>query len=132
MTEAYSSLPMVLSAVIYLLAMTAHAIEWASARKPATDREQVLVGAGGPEVAAPAENELLVERSHYPHLRYGVSFNHLQNHLPTFFASWFCRQDVLLMRLQSFPPRSDSRFLQSVKRKLHLGQSNVSELAILL
>lgn len=60
MTEAYSSLPMVLSAVIYLLAMTAHAIEWASARKPATDREQVLVGAGGPEVAAPAENEYRV------------------------------------------------------------------------
>ncbi len=52
MTGAYSSLPMVTSAVIYLLAMMAHAVEWASARQPLADRERVLVGAGGPDLVA--------------------------------------------------------------------------------
>ena len=55
MIGAYSSLAMVTSAVIYLLAMVAHAIEWASARNPAADREPALVGAGGSAPAAPAE-----------------------------------------------------------------------------
>ncbi len=54
MSGAYSSLPMVTSAVIYLLAMMAHAVEWASARRPVADRDRVLVGAGGPEVAESA------------------------------------------------------------------------------
>lgn len=53
--SAYTSLPMVLSAVIYLLAMAAHAAEWAAARKPETAPVRELVGAGGPVVLAPEE-----------------------------------------------------------------------------
>ena len=53
MSGAYSSLPMVLSAVLYLLAMVAHAAEWAADRRPAGAR--VLVGAGAPAEAAVAD-----------------------------------------------------------------------------
>lgn len=58
MTGAYTSLPMVASAVIYLVAMVAHAIEWASAsaRRPAEVSERVLVGSGGAEVEASESN----------------------------------------------------------------------------
>ena len=45
----YSSLAMVTSAVIYLLALVAHALEWASARRPAL----VGVPAGAPAPADP-------------------------------------------------------------------------------
>lgn len=46
MIAFYSSLAMVTSAVIYLLAMSAHALEWASARRP--EPALVPVGAGAP------------------------------------------------------------------------------------
>ncbi len=53
MIAYYSNLAMVSAAVIYLLALAAHAAEWASARGAvsAPAREAVLVGAGGPSVA---------------------------------------------------------------------------------
>ena len=44
MSATYSSLPMVLSAVLYLLAMVAHSVEWAAARRPVRERELVSVG----------------------------------------------------------------------------------------
>ncbi len=58
MTGTYSSLPMVMSAVIYLLAMIAHAAEWAAARRPVHEHERELVGAGGPStLEAPGDAE---------------------------------------------------------------------------
>lgn len=53
----YSSLAMVTSAVIYLLALAAHALEWASARRPAL----VGVPAGGSATAAPDADTSLAE-----------------------------------------------------------------------
>lgn len=47
MIAYYSSLAMVTSAVIYLVSMCAHALEWAAARR--VEPAAVLVGAGAPE-----------------------------------------------------------------------------------
>ncbi|MFP5416111.1 MAG: c-type cytochrome biogenesis protein CcsB [Actinomycetes bacterium] len=65
MIGTYSSLLMVASAVIYLLAMTAHALEWASARRP--EPELVAVGGVGQAAAStptgrPDGGELRVTR----------------------------------------------------------------------
>ena len=56
MIAYYSSLAMVTSAVIYLIAMSAHALEWAAARRPSdvAVREPVPVPAGAPAAHAPA------------------------------------------------------------------------------
>jgi cytochrome c-type biogenesis protein CcsB len=55
----YSSLAMVTSAVLYLLAMTLHAAEWASARTAVTVAEPELatVGAGASQRPAPPASE---------------------------------------------------------------------------
>ena len=53
--EYYSSLALVTSVVVYLLALIAHAAEWAAARSvnvPAESRERVLVGAGADGLGA--------------------------------------------------------------------------------
>ena len=54
MIAYYSNLAMVSATVIYLLALAAHAAEWAAARGAVSTpaREAVLVGAGGPVVAS--------------------------------------------------------------------------------
>lgn len=60
MTAYYSSLAMVTSAVLYLLAMTAHAAEWASARSVhgrEADRELVAAGGGTAGAAEPAASQ---------------------------------------------------------------------------
>ena len=60
MIAYYSSLAMVTSAVLYLVAMTAHAVEWASVRSTRTEPEPALVHAGAgatrlqPPTARPA------------------------------------------------------------------------------
>lgn len=59
MSAYYSSLAMVTSAVLYLLAMTLHAAEWASARTAVTVAEPELatVGAGASQRPAPPAPE---------------------------------------------------------------------------
>ncbi len=59
MSAYYSSLAMVTSAVLYLLAMTLHAAEWASARTAVTVAEPELatVGAGASQRPAPPVSE---------------------------------------------------------------------------
>ncbi len=59
MSAYYSSLAMVTSAVLYLLAMTLHAAEWASARTAVTVAEPELatVGAGASQRPAPLAPE---------------------------------------------------------------------------
>lgn len=59
MSAYYSSLAMVTSAVLYLLAMTLHAAEWASARTAVTVAEPELatVGAGASQRPAPPASE---------------------------------------------------------------------------
>ncbi|QGN33802.1 c-type cytochrome biogenesis protein CcsB [Microlunatus sp. Gsoil 973] len=59
--QTFSSLALVTSVVIYLLAFSMHTVEWASARKIKNDqiepvREPALVGAGGTEVGPEAPN----------------------------------------------------------------------------
>lgn len=58
MIAYYSSLAMVTSAVLYLLAMALHAAEWASARTvPAAEPELAAVGAGGSSASAGSESD---------------------------------------------------------------------------
>ncbi|WP_232549161.1 c-type cytochrome biogenesis protein CcsB [Propioniciclava soli] len=54
--ESWSNLAMVTSWVIYLLAMCAHAVEWASARSAAPAAEPVLVAAGSGRAAPEPEH----------------------------------------------------------------------------
>ncbi|QLQ14840.1 MAG: c-type cytochrome biogenesis protein CcsB [Micropruina sp.] len=57
MIAYYSNLAMVTSTVLYLLALTAHAAEWAAARRlaPVPVVAKVLAGAGGPDAIEPSD-----------------------------------------------------------------------------
>lgn len=63
MIAYYSSLAMVTSAVLYIVAMVLHAAEWGSARTAAPDREVALVGAGGPPAAVETPAPAAAHRS---------------------------------------------------------------------